>query len=128
VSDASYTHVTLVVDPSFGQRAKARAELGPLWVIRSPDNVLAIEAIWASGKSPFVDAPTVFNAVPGRSSEDAAYWCIGTVHDHHPAWRTFEVIGVGLSDKLLHAMRECASGDAKETDEGFVFTRTESSN
>jgi hypothetical protein len=125
---ANYIHVTLVVDPDFGERATAQASRGPLWVIESPPNKAAIEALWNSGPSPFENSPTWFKAVPDRTPEDAAMWTIGTVDGHHPEWRTFEVIGVALSQKLTDALLECAPGTAKETSEGFVFVRAEKSN
>lgn len=121
--EANYTHVMLVVDPDFGERAKAHAGLYPLWVIQSPKNVAAIKALWDSGPSPFESAPTYFYAVEGRTPEDAAAIEIDVVDQHHRAWRTFEVIGTRLSEKLLAAMRECAPGSAVETPEGFIFTR-----
>jgi hypothetical protein len=120
---SNYTRVTLVVDSEFGQRTKSQALVGPLWVIKSEQNVAAVKEVWDSGKSPFLGSPPYFDAVPGRSSEDAAMYSIGTLHDHHPAWRTFEVIGTGLTAKLLDAMLECAPGVAEETEQGFIFTR-----
>jgi hypothetical protein len=125
---ANYTHVTLVVDPNFGKRANAQASIGPLWVIESPSNRAAIEGLWNSGPSPFENAPTLFNAVSGRTPEDAAMWEISMVDDHHPEWRTFEVVGAGLSQKLIDALIQCAPGTAKETAEGFVFMRADNSN
>jgi hypothetical protein len=118
-----YTHVTLVVDPEFGRRAKAQAEIGPLWVIQSPLNTEAIKELWAAGNLRFADAPTYFDAVPTRTPEDSAVNFIGTVDEHHPAWETFEIIGVRLSLRLLEAMEECGAGTTKETATGFIFTR-----
>ncbi len=119
-------HVTLVVDPDFGQRAKAQSKVGPLWVVGSPANKRAIEELWATEVSPYANAPTYFAAVAGRSREEAAHISIGTVHDHHPDWQIFEVVGVGLSGLLLEELRGCAAGSAKETPTGFVFTREDS--
>lgn len=121
---ANYTHVTLVVDPRFGDRAKAQTEIGPLWVIESPENGAAIKALWAGRHLPCMNAPTIFHTIPGRSSEEAAALNIGTVDEHHPNWQTFEVIGVPLSQALLNAFHEFTSGTAQDTAEGFVFTRT----
>ena len=128
MSGANYTHVTLVVDPNFGQRAAAQSKLGPLWVIKSPDNVSPIEEIWASGESPFADAPTYFDNVADRTPEESADMFIGTVDTHHPDWLTFEILGAKLSSRLLASLQECAPGTARETDEGFVFTRHVNSN
>jgi len=73
---ANYSHVTLVVDPGFGQRAKAQAVLGPLWVIQSDPNTAAIKELWASSKLPFVNAPTYFDAVPevARRIRHCLHW------------------------------------------------------
>lgn len=40
--DHNYTHVMLVLDREFGERAKPLAGIGPLWAIKSPMNVAAI--------------------------------------------------------------------------------------
>jgi hypothetical protein len=119
----NYTHVTLVVDPDFGPRATAQAGFGPLWVIESPANVAAIQALWDSGPSKFENAPTYFLNRADRSPEEAAAFEIGTVDTHHPYWQTFEIIGVRLTDNLLSTFREFTTGTARETDEGFVFER-----
>jgi hypothetical protein len=100
--------------------------MGPFWVIQSPANTAAINALWATLHSRFADAPTYFDAAPGRTAEDSAEAFIGTVDEHHPYWRTFEIIGTPLSARLLAALRECAPGSAQETGEGFVFTKDDS--
>jgi hypothetical protein len=123
LTEPNYTHVTLVVDPEFGERAKAQAKIGPLWVINSPRNVAAIEALWAAGSSPFRNAPTCFDAKPQTTAEDSAVDLIGTLDEHHPSWRTFEIIGAKLSPRLLQVLRECTPGTAEETAAGFIFTR-----
>jgi hypothetical protein len=123
MSEPNYIHVTLVVDPAFGLRTKVQAEIGPLWVIDSPENVSAIKELWAAGKSPFANAPTCFNARKGAPPEEAASDFIDTVDEHHPAWHSFEVIGVRFTPKLAEAMRQYGLGDARETQTGFIFTR-----
>lgn len=128
MTGSDYTHVTLVVDPRFGQKAKAQSELGPLWIIESPENTPVIEEIWANGKSLFADSPTYFEAAPGQSPEEAAALNIGAINEHHPNWQTLEVIGVELSDKLLGALTEYAVGTVNETKTGFVFRREPTSN
>jgi hypothetical protein len=116
-------HVTLVVDPEFGEQANGRARLGPLWVIASPKNTLVIKRLWASGERYDANSPATFDAVPGRSAEESAIAFIDTVDMHHPDWGSFEIIGVRLSPKLLSALLECANGSATETPTGFVFSR-----
>jgi hypothetical protein len=123
MSAANYTHVVLVVDPEFGRKAKRQAELGPLWVIKSPQNTSVIEELWAAGSSRFINSPACFDAVPGRSLEDSAEICIGTVHDHHPEWRVFEIVGTPPTERLLDALRECAAGSVRATATGFEFVR-----
>jgi hypothetical protein len=118
-----YTNVTLVVDPDFGPEARAQAQLGPLWVIRSPRNEPVINDLWAGGQSRFADSPTLFDHVPGRSPEDAAIEFIGNLNEHHPEWQTLEIIGVRQSPKLLAALRECAAGLSRKTRRGFIFVR-----
>ena len=119
-------HVTLVVDPEFGQRAKLQSRTGPVWVVDSPENTRAIRELWSTETSPYPNAPTCFDAVAGQSPEESAIAFIGTVHEHHPDWQIFEVIGAKLSEILLADLRECAPGWAEETPTGFVFFRARS--
>ena len=117
------SHVTLVVDPQYGQLGKAKAELGPLWMIDSPHNRPVIEELWSNRGSTPANAPTYFDAVAGRSAEEAAVALIGTVIDHHPGWQTLEVIGAPPSAMILDEFRQYAIGSVKETPRGFVFSK-----
>lgn len=119
----AYAHVTLVVDPIFGQRAIKHAELGPLWILDTPENKRAIEEIWAAKSSRFVDSPTLLTGYSDHTPEETARICVGTVHDHHPSWRTFEIIGAEESQSLIAALKECANGSSRKTREGFIFER-----
>ena len=123
MSGTAGEHVTLVVDPEFGEQAKARARIGPLWVIDSSTNTPVIKALWASGERYDENSPTHFNAVPGRSPEDCAIAFIDTIDTHHPNWTTFEIIGAALPPRLLRALLEYANGSAVETPAGLVFSR-----
>jgi hypothetical protein len=123
MSDTPGEHVTLVVDPEFGEQARARAKIGPLWIVDSSTNTPVIKELWASGERYNANAPTHFNAVPGRSPEDAAIAFIATIDTHHPNWTTFEIIGAAISLRLLNALLECAHGSAVETPTGLVFSR-----
>ena len=116
-------HVTLVVDPEYGERANARAKLGPLWVIASPRNTPIIEQLWASGERYDANSPATFDAVPGRSAEESAIAFIDTVDTHHPDWDSFEIIVVRSSPKLVTALLEYANGSAVETQTGLIFSR-----
>jgi hypothetical protein len=123
MSNTAGEHVTLVVDPEFGERAKARARIGPLWVIDSPTNTPVIKELWASGERYDANSPTHFNAVAGRSLEDSVIASIDTVDTQHPNWTTFEIIGAALSPRLLRALLEYAHGSAVETPTGLIFSR-----
>ena len=116
-------HVTLVVDREFGEQAKPRASIGPLWVIDSSTNTPVINELWASGVRYDANSPARFNAVPGRSPEDSAIAFIDTVDTHHPNWTSLEIIGVALSPRLLSAFLEYGLGSAVETPTGLVFSR-----
>jgi hypothetical protein len=122
-----YTHVTLVVDPAFGRRAIKQAELGPLWVIDSSENTPVIKEIWTAKTSRFADSPTFVTGYSDLTREEAAIICVGTVHDHHPLWRTFEFVGVRESSRLLAALNECAGGSVRTTSDGFIFERASES-
>ena len=65
-------HVTLVVDPAFGEQAKVRARVGPLWVIASPQNCSVIRELWAASVHYGANPPTYFDAVAGRAAEESA--------------------------------------------------------
>jgi hypothetical protein len=122
-SEAGAEHVTLVVDPEFGEQAKTRFTVGPLWVVDSPSNTAVIKELWAAGKRHDANYPTYFNAVAGRSPEDSAAALIDTVDQHHPNWQTFEVIGAEPTGRLLGVLREYGDGSAERTPTGFIFSR-----
>jgi hypothetical protein len=119
----NYAHVTLVVDPMFGRRAIKQAELGPLWVVDSPENTPVIKEIWAAGSARFADSPTFLTGYSDHTREETAIICVGTVHDHHPLWQAFEIIGTPVSPSLLNALKECANGSTRKTSDGFIFDR-----
>jgi hypothetical protein len=127
MSDTAGEHVTLVVDLEFGEQAKARARVGPLWVIDSPKNTPAIKELRTSDGKYDASSPTLFDAVPGRSPEDCAIVFIDTVDTHHPSWTTFEIVGAALSPRLLSALLEYAHGSAVETPTGLIFSRAKNS-
>jgi hypothetical protein len=116
-------HVTLVVEPDFSEHIRARAKLGPLWVIASPQNCPVIEEVWAAGEVYDINSPTYFDAVPGRSREDSALAFIGTVDAHHPDWTTFEIIGVRSSAAIVNALLECADGHVVVETPTSLFAR-----
>jgi hypothetical protein len=124
--DISREHATLVVDREYGDEARGRARLGPLWVIGSPKNIAVIKELWEAGETYDANSPTYFDDLPQRSLEDSAVAFIGTVDTHHPDWTSFEIIGVPCSRRLIEALLECAVGSAVETPTGLVFQRENS--
>jgi hypothetical protein len=125
---ARYSLVTLVMDPHFGAKAKAYAEIGPLWLIESVENKAIVEEIWAAGKTRFFAAPTyfdrLFDPMDDVARELRVAQVIWAMDDHHPEWQKFEIIGHPLTDGVLKAFGECAPGYAETTSQGFVFHRT----
>jgi hypothetical protein len=101
----------------------AQAELGPLWMIDSPQNTPVIKELRRRQGSTPSNAPASFNAVPGRSAEDSVIAFIGTVIDHHPGWQTFEVVGARPSLLILDEFRQYAIGSTEETLRGFIFSK-----
>ena len=124
MSNGTHTeHAVLVVDREYGEKAKARARLGPLWVIGSPTNIATIKELWAAGEVYDANSPTYFDDVSGGSLEESAVAFIGTVDVHHPAWTSFEIIGVRSSKALIDSLLECADGTMADTPTGLVFHR-----
>ena len=118
-------HVTLVVDPNFGQKAKDQAELGPIWLVRSAENFRAVQELWAADASRHGLNATVFDPTPGTSLEDVAIAYIGIVDLHHPNWQRFQVIGVQPSEKILDELHyDRKLGRVTDTVDGFIYHRS----
>jgi hypothetical protein len=123
MSDAAL-HVTLIVNPEFGEKAIAYAELGPIWVISSDVNQRVMRDLWAQPTGRPAEDLTLITATIGHSSpEDVAASFIGTIDEHHPDWTEFEVIGAAAAEEILGALREIAHGTIETTQYGFVFSR-----
>jgi len=116
------THVTLVVDPEFGEQAEAKSRLGPLWVVQSPTNIAAMLKIREAKEKPSDDL-TLFNNAAEKSPEELAAHFIGTLDEHHPKWQEFEVVGAQPSAQLLGVFKEYGAGSVKQTSKGFIFSR-----
>jgi hypothetical protein len=117
-------HVTLVVDPNFGDRAAPLAEVGPLWMIDSPANRPVMEALWARAEGQPSNDLTLINAVRGRSAEDTVVESIGTADEHHPNWTVFEIVGITVTERILAMLSRLADGTVQNLPLGFIFSRT----
>lgn len=114
-------HVTLIVDPAYGQNVVAKARLGPVWVIRSQANEDGMKALW-SDKSLPADYSTIF-VDRGDSSEVTVLEQLDNVDMHHHGWTSLEVVGALPTDKVIESLREYGDGSAEKTDTGFIFSR-----
>jgi hypothetical protein len=126
--------VALVVDPEFGDRLRVLSSRLHVWIVDSPCNRPAAEAIWiakAAGEGYSNEAGvTTFEAV-GATAED---WCIGiidSVDDHHnssshnPGYTVLEVYGAAQSQRIRESLKELGFVRFIDTPEGFNAKKTE---
>jgi hypothetical protein len=105
--------VAVVVDPTFGERLWNLARTSHVWIVKSPDNEEAAQALWR-GEHDDPAAPrkdvTLFNAT-GESPDSDFLSIIDDVELHHgedsypdsPA-NVIEVIGTPLADAVRESL------------------------
>jgi hypothetical protein len=106
--------VVVIFDPGFGE--KLLSVIGPpIWIIDSADNDLTARELW-NRKVPGI---TTFR--PQRFVD-----LLDTIDQHHPRWRTLEIIGESLTDEARDEARNYSASAIAPTAVGFVVKRTAS--
>lgn len=108
--------VTLILDETYGLRARDDAKRGAVWLIKSPENIEAAKELRrkVQGRS---DNISLFDSF-GESAEQACLDIIPVIDLHHPELSELFVVGVALSPKLRKVLEKRIN---QETVTGFVL-------
>jgi len=122
---ASYI-VTLIFDPSFGDRLAELPSGAPVWIVESLVNCAAVQRAWATQpSSAHLDGVTIFRG----EENDAVASCKGILSEielHHgtnsrqPPYSGIEVIGVELTSELKEALAEYGLARFTPRVDGFL--------
>ena len=110
--------VSIALDPMFGRKAEAVALGGPIWMIKSEENSLVAQELWASGRFGITEVTGVTVFEPQELS-----WLLPDVDLHHPDWRELEFYGVEPSPELRAILTQFGDGEIRITEHGFIFSR-----
>ena len=123
------TTVAIVLDPEFGSRLFAVAELHPVWIVDSPVNRPAIEGVWSQRRQDRVPREVnVFRAIDGLSPADHVGALVRSVDAAHgpgaqdPPYRVLMVEGAPADDSMSAALRSRGMSVTRATATGFQAT------
>jgi hypothetical protein len=123
------TRVAIVLLADFGAHLRELAERCHVWVVDTPANRLAAEAVRASGPSDRTHGVTTFKTCEGESIESSLIDLLPVIDEHHGLrgeWATdvvLEIRGAALTAALRSELDELGSFDICEDAGGFVATR-----
>jgi len=123
--------VAVVLDPNFGDRLGDLSAGMPVWIVDTPVNRAAAEAIWASRPAlTQFDGVTTFRIDRGSAPE---VWLAGVLPDvdlHHgeyshvPPYAGIEVFGAGVTLVVREALGQLGIGNITERPGGFLAMRS----
>jgi len=126
---AEHTRVAIVMRLDFSTELPSLAEQFHVWVVDTPVNRRAAEALWALNSGDRLRGVTLFKRHEGESSESSAMDLLPVIDEHHGRredWATdvvVEVLGVPLTTRLRSALEALGRFDILERPDGFVATR-----
>ena len=126
---ARQTRVAIVVSRDFSTELLELANRFDVWVLDTPANRRASEAIWADHKIDHAYSVTTFKEYEGESTETSLVDLLPIVDDHHglrEEWAgdiVLEVIGQPLTDAIRDALEVLGPFVISERRDGFTATR-----
>jgi hypothetical protein len=123
------TRVAIVMLSDIGADLRELAERCHVWVVDTPANRQAAEAVWANGPSDRTHGVTTFKTHEGESIESSLVNLLPVLDEHHglrAEWATdvvLEVRGAALTATLRSELDELGPFDIREDAGGFVATR-----
>jgi len=127
---AERTRVAIVLQSDFSTQLPSLAEQFHVWVVDTPVNRRAAEALWGVGGGDRSHGVTLFKQNEGESSESSVEDLLSVIDEHHGLredWATdivLEVLGVPLTARLRSALEALGPFDVLERSNGFAATRT----
>jgi hypothetical protein len=113
----------------FGAQLPSLAEQFHVWVVDTPVNRRAAEALWGIGPGDRTHGVTTFKLYEGESIESSVVNLLPVIDEHHglgDSWATnivLEVLGVPLTARLRSALDALGPFDLLERSDGFAATR-----
>jgi hypothetical protein len=132
MTQAKTTHeVAVVVDPAFGERVSQLAARVHVWIIDTPENKAAAEALWreCSGPHSIERGATTFSASRTDPPDEVVIYMLDTIDLHHgeyshvPPWSVLEVFGANPTPRLVAALAELGFSKVAPTPDGFKSWR-----
>jgi hypothetical protein len=126
------THaVAVVVDPAFGDKLSPLAARVHVWIIDTPENNDAAEAVWreCSGANSIERGATKFSASRTDPPDEVVTSMLDTIDLHHgeyshvPRWSVLEVFGANPTPRLVAALAELGFSKVASTPDGFKSWR-----
>lgn len=118
------TKVAVVLYEDFGMRLEVLASRCPVWIVNSPANDPAIQAIWQSGRElPEGSGVTSFRNSSGIAPQQKFLSMLGTIDLHHYEWTALEVYGVRCDAEVRDALEAFGTVTIEEMPEFFVARR-----
>ena len=123
--------VAVVVDPAFGDRLSALAARLHVWIIDTPENKAATEALWREGgHAPSIEhGATTFSARQTDPPDEVVASILGDIDLHHgeyshvPPWSGLEVFGTNPTPCLVAALAARGFSKVVLTPDGFESWR-----
>jgi hypothetical protein len=122
--------VYAVVDREFGEQLAALESGVPVWIVKTPLNLLVAERLWNKGNpSHHLTGITVFNDCASMSPEQLFLGELGTIDLHHgdyssdPPYTILEVLGAQLTEAVKAALIEFGFNELHPGASGFSASR-----
>jgi hypothetical protein len=125
-------NVIVVVDPNYGDRLEAAAQIAPVWVIATVDNKAACTRLWnvhPTGDHREKGAVTSYEVGDTQDCFANLLNILPTLEEHHgeirddrfslPKGFVLEVIGLTPADSVINALREFGFSSFVEIADGF---------
>jgi hypothetical protein len=115
--------------PDFGAQLRALSERFHVWIVDTPANRRAAEAVWASGPSDRTHGVTTFKKSETESIESSLACLLPVIDDHHglrAEWATdvvLEVRGATVTATVQAALDALGPFDIREDAAGFLAMR-----
>lgn len=120
--------VAIIVDPNFGERARAVVARMPAWIVDTEVNRHVAEQVWAESHGSDPTRPGGLTTFLVDSSATPEEWCaqiLWTVARHHdayshdPGYSGIEVFGAEPSEALVQALAELRLTEVRQFSGGF---------
>jgi hypothetical protein len=122
--------VAVIVDPAFGEKLHGVATRFDLWIVPSPENQAAVEALWREQAGDrALQAVTIWSSMPDVTSTAEWRGMLQDIEIHHgeyahdPPVSAIEVIGTDPHPQAIQALAEYGYTHLERSSDGFRASR-----